>query len=90
MVKAKPTDAALAGLNRGASTATQVSNDIAKLDQGSHEYVAAYLAGHIAGLLGMAAARLGHDHARTLLASINRTFETGLSIAESGSTARIQ
>lgn len=90
MMKAKATEAAMAGLNRGASTSAQVAKDIADKDQGSNEYIAAYLAGHIAGLLGMAAARLGHDNARALLASINKTFEAGISIAESAVTTRIQ
>ncbi|MGO4699827.1 hypothetical protein [Dyella sp. 2RAB6] len=86
----KAVKATLDGLNRGASTAQEVSNDIAAHDGGSMEYLAGYLSGHFMGLLGMAAARMGSDGARGLLVSVTSTFEQGVSVVESGSSARVQ
>lgn len=77
------------GFVRGAAASKAVIRDIQCQGQGN-DFLYGYLANQIAGVLGYAAARLGHEGARSLLSAVTATFEAGIHIVESSASGRVQ
>ncbi|AGG89904.1 hypothetical protein [Rhodanobacter denitrificans] len=77
------------GMSRGAAASTAIIKDMKGQSDMGADYCYGYLANHISGLLGYAAAIIGHDSVRELVKQISATVDMGLASIESGASTRV-